>query len=257
MKMNPIQGKSAVKGWLLAATLMVGQLADAQFGPPPGPRGPARDIAPIDFTGQWVSVVTEDWRFRIVTPPKNDYPGLPLNAAARAIADQWDPERDTAAGNACMAYGVGGVVRMPGRLRVDWDDADTLELQFDAGRQTRLLHFDGADAAAGTGSWQGVSEAEWELHSAGFGAAPAGGTIKVVTTGMRAGYFRRNGVPYSENAVLTEYIDLLTQHDGSQWLVVLSVLDDPTYYTGRIISSTNFRREADRGGWNPSDCRAD
>jgi hypothetical protein len=97
-----------------------------------------------------------------------------------------------------------------------------------------------------------VSVAEWEFHG-----RSGNGSLKVVTTDMKAGYFRKNGVPYSENAVLTEYFDLLTQHDGTEWLVVLSVLDDPTYYTEPIVTSTNFRREDGRAGWNPSECRVD
>lgn len=226
--------------------------ADAQFGPPPAPSGPPREIAPIDLTGQWVSIVTEDWRFRMVTPPANDYPGLPLNEAARAAAADWDPERDAAEGDACKAYGAGGIMRMPTRLRIDWTDDETLEIQTEAGRQTRRLQFSDEPGTDGAGSWQGVSVAEWELHG-GSGH----GTLKAVTTDMRAGYFRKNGVPYSEEAVLTEYYDLLTQHDGSQWLVVLSVLDDPTYFTERVITSSNFRRDDDSGAWAPSDCRVD
>jgi hypothetical protein len=240
---------SAGLAYLVAGTV------SAQFGPPPVPQGDARDIAPIDLTGQWVSIVTEDWRFRMLTPPKNDYPGLPLNAAARAVADDWDPARDEAAGNACNAYGVGGIMRMPTRLRISWDDANTLEIETDAGRQTRTLHFDDAPPLAEP-TLQGSSEAEWEFHMVGRGQPPANGNLKVVTTGMTAGYFRKNGVPYSQNAVLTEYFDLLTQHDGSEWLVVVSVLDDPTYFTNPIITSTNFRRQADRSGWNPTACSA-
>ncbi len=241
---------------LVAASFTFGAAtASAQFGPPPVPQGDARDIAPLDLTGQWVSIVTEDWRFRMVTPPKNDFPGLPLNAAARAVADAWDPARDEAAGNACMAYGAGGIMRLPTRLRIDWDDANTLEIQTDAGRQTRTLHF-GAVPSAGNGTWQGTSAAEWEFHMVGRGQPPANGNLRVVTTGMKAGYFRKNGVPYSENAVLTEYYDLLMHPDGTEWLVVLSVLEDPTYFTTPIITSTNFRRQDGRSGWNPTDCSA-
>lgn len=240
---------------IAAAVLAVfGQPASAQFGPPPGPVGPARDIAPWDITGQWVAIVTEDWRFRMVTPPKNDYPGLPLNAAARAVADAWDPARDEAQGNACAYFGAGAIMRIPGRLRISWEDDSTLEIETDAGRQTRTLRFGATPGAARERSWQGQSVAEWELHAAGFREPPANGDIKVVTTGMRAGYLRMNGVPYSENAVLTEYFDLLTQHDGSEWLVVLSVLDDPTYFTTPVITSTNFRRQSDRSGWDPMPC---
>lgn len=253
--------KNSTSGGVLAGAvagvvfLLAATLTHAQFGPPPVPQGDAREIAPIDLTGQWVSIVTEDWRFRMVTPPKNDYPGLPLNAAARAVADAWDPARDEADGNECKAYGVGGIMRIPTRLRIDWANANTLEIRTDAGRQTRVLHFRDAPVAAEP-TWQGTSTAEWEFHPGGRGQPPVNGNLKVVTTGMRAGYFRKNGVPYSENAVLTEYFDLLRQHDGSEWLVVLSVLEDPTYFTTEIITSTNFRRQPDRSGWNPTPCSA-
>jgi hypothetical protein len=225
----------------------------AQFGgPPPGPTGPARDAAPIDLTGQWVSIVTEDWRFRMVVPPRGDYPGLPLNAAARAAAAEWDPDRDAADGLACKAYGAAGIMRIPTRLRIDWDDDSTLEIRTDAGRQTRQLQFSATPSRDGAGDWQGVSVAEWERHG-----RSGNGNLKVITTGMRAGYFRKNGVPYSEDAVLTEYYDLLVQHDGSEWLVVLSILDDPTYFSQPLVTSTNFRREEGSAGWNPTDCRVD
>jgi hypothetical protein len=143
-------------------------------------------------------------------------------------------------------------MRMPTRLRIDWDDDSTLEIRTDAGRQLRRLQFTDTPDRAGAGDWQGVSTAEWQLHG-----RSGNGTLKVVTTGMRAGYFRKNGVPYGENAVLTEYMDLLTQHDGSEWLVVLSVLDDPDYYSEPIVTSTNFRRDDDADAWNPGDCRVD
>src|SRR5579864_8551569 len=87
----------AAAAWL---TLVSPFGAFAQFGggPPPGPRGPAKVVAPIDLTGYWVSIVTEDWRFRMITPPKGDVVGVPLNAAGRKIADTWDPAKDEAAG---------------------------------------------------------------------------------------------------------------------------------------------------------------
>lgn len=229
--------------------------ARAQFGGAPPAAGPAQDVAPIDLTGQWVSIVTEDWRFRMVTPPKNDYPGLPLNAVARAVADTWDPEQDRAQGLECKSYGAGAIMRVPGRLRISWDGESTLEIQTDAGRQTRVLHFDDtAPDFEGERSWQGISEAEWILHQPDFRSPPVNGTLKVVTTGLRAGYLRKNGVPYSENAVLTEYFDLLVQHDGTEWLQVLSVLDDSEYFTTPVITSSNFRREDDRSSWDPKPC---
>jgi hypothetical protein len=94
------------------------------------------------------------------------------------------------------------------------------------------------------------------MHSAGFGQPPVNGALKSVTTGMRAGYLRKNGVPYSENAVVTEYFDLLTQHDGTQWLVVLTIVDDSEYLTSPVITSSNFRRQPNRSGWDPTPCSA-
>ena len=239
----------------LAAGLVLGlaRPAAAQFGFGGGaPQGPAREVAPIDLTGQWVAIVTEDWRFRMTVPPANDFPGLPLNQAARAVAAAWDPAADEVAGESCKAYGAGGIMRMPTRLRIDWAGDSTLQIETDAGRQLRTLQFSDEPDRDGAGGWQGVSTAEWEFHG-----GSGNGSLKVVTTAMRAGYFRKNGIPYSADAVLNEHYDLLVQHDGTEWLVVLSVLDDPTYYTQPIITSSNFRREANRSGWDPTDCRVD
>src|SRR5690606_18309203 len=94
---------------VLAATLLGAPAATAQpFGPPPPPPGPPRESAPIDLTGQWVAVVNEDWRWRMVTPPKGDYASVPLNAEGRRVAEQWEPSRD----GACEAYGAAGLLRM-------------------------------------------------------------------------------------------------------------------------------------------------
>src|SRR5580700_10529439 len=78
---------------------------------PPAPKAGA----PVDLTGYWVSIVTEDWRYRMVTPAKGDYASVPLNAEARKIADAWDPAKDEAAGEACKSYGAAGLMRVPGR----------------------------------------------------------------------------------------------------------------------------------------------
>lgn len=230
--------------------------AAAQFGPAQGPQEPAQESAPIDLTGQWVSIVTEDWRFRMVTPEAGDYPGIPLTPEGQEIADAWDPEEVEAAGNACKAYGAGNIMRVPGRIRIEWEDEETLRIRTDAGRQTRLLHFDGAPELDEP-TWQGRSEAEWIMHGGGFGGQPAtNGTLEVVTTGMRAGFIRKNGVPYSEDAVVTEYFDLLNQPDGTQWLVVKTIVDDPRYFNQPVIRSSNFRKQDDRSGWEPHDCEA-
>jgi hypothetical protein len=237
----------------------------AQRGPavPPAPRL----AAPIDLTGYWVSLVTEDWRYRIVTPPKGDYTSVPLNAAGRKAADAWDPARDAAAGEQCRGFGVGGVMRLPGRLHITWQDDRTLRVEADAGTQVRTLVF-GAPAAAGPADWQGSSRATWDrpegpmgggqiFGGGGFGSGrAAGASLKVVTTRMKAGYLRRNGVPYSADAVITEYFDRFDVPGGDTLLVVSTEVVDPTYLSQPFWTSTHFKRQTDATGWRPTPCSA-
>src|SRR5436190_21362567 len=152
------------------ACLLATASLDAQRGRGRGPAQSPREAAPIDLTGYWVSVVAEDWKFRMVTPKKGVYDSLMLNAEGRRVADTWDPPKDEAAGEQCRAYGAANIMRIPGRLHITWQDDDTLKIETDAGTQTRLLHF--SEAPAGEPSWQGSSKAEWERAA---GRATAGG----------------------------------------------------------------------------------
>jgi len=228
-------------------------LASAQPPGPPPPQRSAREAAPIDLTGQWVAIVTEDWRFRMVTPPAGDFDGVQLTPAATALARAWDPAKDEAEGNACKAYGAPAIMRVPGRIRISWQDDSTLKIESDAGRQTRLLHF-GAAQPPGQPSLQGSSRAEWQPQGGGFGRPAANGSLKVTTTNLAEGYLRKNGVPYSGSTVLTEYFDVLSQPDGSHWLVVKAIVEDPGYYATSPITSSNFRKQTDRSGWDPQSC---
>jgi hypothetical protein len=232
----------------------------AQFGPPPGPQPTGRAAAPEDVTGYWVSLVTEDWRYRMVTPAKGDYDGIPVNGEGKKLADAWDPAKDEAAGNQCKSYGAPAITRVPGRLHITWQDDKTLKVEMDAGTQTRLFHFDAkAPQASGESPWQGYSIASWD-HQAGGGFGPpapgSGGSLKVVTTKARPGYLRKNGVPYSANAVVTEYFDAIKEPDGEQYLIVKTLVDDPQYLAGQFITSTHFRKEADGSKWHPTPCAA-
>ena len=218
-----------------------------------------RQSAPVDLTGYWVTVVSEDWRYRMVTPAKGDTGGVPLNAEGRRIAGEWDAARDAAAGEACRAYGAPGLMRLPGRLRITWQDDRTLKIDADAGTQTRLLYFappqtQGADDR----TWQGISSAAWDGAQGGRGAgAPRWASLRVVTTQLRAGYLRKNGVPYSESAVLTEYFDLHPGPGDSTWITLTAIVNDPKYLGQEFITSTDFRKEPDGSKWNPTPCSAD
>jgi hypothetical protein len=220
-----------------------------------GPAIPPRQAAPIDMTGYWVSVVTEDWRFRMVTPPKGNYSGVPLNAEGRKLADTWDPAKDEAAGNQCRAYGAPGLMRVPGRLHITWDNDTTMKIETDAGTQTRLYHFGGKEAQAGEPSLQGFSVAEWEMAATGRGQ-PKAGNLKVVTTHLLTGYLRKNGVPYSADTTLTEYWDRISAPNGDEWLVVSTEVRDPQYLSSPFITSTHFKKQPDAKGWMPEVCSA-
>ena len=215
----------------------------------------ARAQAPVDLTGDWVSVVTEDWRWRMVTPPKGDYASVPLNAEARKVADAWNPTRDAASGESCRAYGAAAIMRLPGRIRIAWEGDAVLRVDTEAGSQTRLFRFGAAAAEASSApTWQGRSLAQWQTSGGRRGAPPSGGSLRVVTTGMRSGYLRRNGVPYSSSATVTEYYNRTNEPNGDSWLIVTTVVDDPRYLTGRFVTSSHFKRVGAGGTWTPTPC---
>ena len=232
-------------------------LVYAQRGGRGAPSTP-RASAPFDLSGQWVALITEDWRQRQFTPAKGDYVPLPLSPAALKIADSWDPAKDEAAGEQCKAYGAAGVMRLPTRIRIAWQDDTTLKLETDAGTQTRTFYF-GAPQGSG-GDWQGLSSAMWDAPRAPFGGrgggSSSGGSLKVVTTRMKPGYVRKNGVPYGANAVLTEYYDRFDVPGGDSLLVITSELVDTENLMTPYWTSQQFKRENGTTGWNPTPCAA-
>ena len=247
---------------------------------PPGAGQTAKAASPIDLTGYWVSIVTEDWRYRMLTAPKGDYYSIPLTPEARRIADTWDAARDIAQGKLCLAYGAPNIMRQPGRVHITWDNDNTLKVEIDAGKQTRLFWFGAPGQPAGEATLQGTSAAQWQSpqitrfytskisaqdpNTPGFGGQTPqgsnppdtrklGGTLKVVTTHMRPGYLRNNGVPFSANAVLTEYYDI--HKDANQeYLVTTSIVEDSQYLYVPWVVSNQFRREADGSKWDPQPC---
>ena len=242
----------------------------APQGQPPGPgRGaPAtpQAAAPIDLTGYWVSIVNEDWRWRMVTPAKGDVASVPLNPEGTKVANSWDPATD----GSCLAYGAAGLMRIPTRLHITWENDQTLKIETDAGQQTRRLLFDKSQQAPAQRSLQGFSVAEWEIAGAGGGrggggggggrgGAPQGpryGSLKVTTTMLSAAWLRKNGVPYSENTNLSEYFDRFPAPNGDEWLVVTTIVSDPKYLNQDFVTSTHFKKEANATKWAPSPCKS-
>jgi hypothetical protein len=244
---------------VLAAAALDAPLHAQPAPSPPAPTAAPRAAAPIDLTGQWVAIVNEDWRWRMVTPPKGDYASVPLNDEGRRVADQWTEAQD----GDCEAYGAAALLRMPTRLRIRWQGDDRLVVETDAGRQTRTLQF-GTPAPAAAPSLQGQSVAKWVtpsrppggpgLAGAGGGESRGGGYLEAKTTNLTGGWLRRNGVPYSADATVTEYFARFAAPNGDEWLMVTTIVDDPRYLTQRYITSNHFRREPEGGRWNPRAC---
>ena len=254
--------RSGMASIVMAAALAITSAeAPAQQGrgAGPGAAASARTGAFLDLTGQWVSVITEDWRWRMVTPPKGDTASVPLNPAGRKVADGWDLAADRARAAMCKAFGPPGLIRQPTRIRIQWENDNTLRLEFDAGTQTRRFHF-GAVPTPAMRSLQGHSTARWFRQPQnrgifGRGGAARGGSLEVVTTNLTAGYLRPNGVPYSERTTVKEFVDSFTlpDNDGT-WLIVTTVVEDPEYLTQEFVISSQFKKESDTSKWNPRPC---
>jgi hypothetical protein len=237
-----------------AATVVHGQ--QGRGGAAPSPRA----AAPVDLTGVWTPLITEDWRWRMRVPPKGDYASVPLNPAGVKLVESWDPARDAAAGEQCRGYAAPAVMRLPGRVRISWDGDTVMKVETEAGSQTRLFVF-GAQAQQPQqpAGFQGTSAAFWQPAGGGGGrrggGAPArGGSLRVVTTNLKAGYLRRNGVPFSANARLTEYYNRTNETNGDSYLVVTTLVEDPTYLNARWVTSTHFKKLPDNAPWTPGAC---
>src|SRR5262245_53044678 len=257
--MTSLRDLRVLRGCLLALALAVAvaQPAFAQRGAGGrggGPPATPRDSAALDLTGYWVSVITEDWKYRMVTPKAGVFDSLPLNGEGRKVGMSWDPAKDEAAGNACKAYTAANVMRLPGRIHITWRDANTLQVDTDAGTQTRLLNF-GAGTPPAEPSWQGYSAAQWEYAPAARGAARTG-NLRVITTNLRAGYVRKNGAPHSDKAVVTEFYDLNSIPNGDTWLTITTKVEDPVYFSRPYITTTDFKKLPSAAGWSPTPCVA-
>jgi hypothetical protein len=274
IRTNRVFRFAAALSLLFSVNLAAQRPGDAQGA---GPRT-ARAAAPDDFTGYWVSVVTELWRYRMLVPDKGDFVKIPLNPEGRKVAGAWDPAKDRASGNECRAYGAAALLQVPGRLHVSWQDDNTLRMDTDSGTQTRQFHFDGAPRANEAPTWQGYSAAMWggdeprdRRDGQGGPVQDSAGSLvianaqrkqadylKVVTTRMRPGYLQRNGVPYSGNAVLEEYFDTFSDpYTHNTWLAVTTVVTDPQYLVEPLITHAHFKKLPDSSGWDPTPCRVD
>lgn len=233
--------------------------------PDNGSIGSPRESAPVNLAGQslegqWVSIVNEDWLWRMRVPEKGDFASIPYNDRASEAGEAWDESMT----NSCLAYGAAGIMRQPLRVRIDWESDSVIRLETDFGQQTRHFIFNEPAPENTLLSLQGYSMASWELDEpierGFFGLVNPRvdglqyGSLKVETNHLSAAWLRTNGAPVSDSATVTELFDVFKGPDGSEWMVATVIVHDPVYLNADFITSSHFRRENDLGAWDPRPC---
>ena len=189
-------------------------------------------FAQMDLSGEWAPRFHEEQPERLGGPEIGDYLGIPINDAARLRADSWDASILTLPEHQCKPHPADYGVRGPANLRI-WKEMDKDSQQVIAFHThiswqapERTIWMDGRphppDYAAHT--WQGFSTGKWE-----------GDMLTVTTTHLKTGWIRRNGVPRSDRAVLTEH---WIRH--GEYLTLVSIITDPAYLTEPFIRTTNW-----------------
>jgi hypothetical protein len=252
-----------------AAAAPAGQGRGAQGGGIPAPAN-ARTAAPVDLTGYWVSLVTEDYIERMFPDsPRSGVPNAGRGGGGRGGGGGGAP--GGAAGGApaapagtpdpCRVYGAAGSMRLPGRLNITWADDNTLKIDMDSGTQTRLLHFGGTPPPPTEKTLQGYSVASWDAGAGGRGGARGGGgggaapatrwaSLTVVTTNMKGGYLLTSRSNYTENASLTEYFNRHSDF-GADYMTVIAIIADPG---GNHTTSSTFKKEPNGSKFSPTGC---
>lgn len=185
-----------------------------------------------DLSGRWQPILQEDWPERLPGPELGDYAGLPLNDAARRYADSWTAARYSLPEHQCRAHTSPYIMRSPIFMRI-WEqthpetkDLEKIVIYINNFEQTREIWMDGREhpSPSARHTWQGFSTGRWD-----------GNMLTVETTHIKHGYTRRNGVPQSDQATLTEHF---VRHGNI--LTHVSVLRDPVFLTEPVVKSQNF-----------------
>ena len=200
--------------------------------------------AQTDFTGEWRALLHEDIGHRLDEPggqpgisgaggPRiGDYTGLPLNDAARLRADSWDARLNNAREHQLIVHPGAYWLFNNGGMRIakvldpvtQQPVAVTIYRAGAGGSSIRTIWLDGRahPPEYAAHSWRGFSTARW-----------SGDTLIVTTTHLKAAYIRRNGVPVSDRATLTEYF---ARH--GDYLTLTRIVEDPLYLDEPYVSST-------------------
>jgi hypothetical protein len=189
--------------------------------------------AQMDFSGEWPVVQSQD---NIDNPHLGEYVGLPLSREAIRRAEVWDASIQSLPEWQCRPHSGVYIKRGPSNLRV-WKEIDPASRQLIAFQTEWLrstntpIYMDGRphppEYAAHT--WGGFSTGNWE-----------GDRLHVKTTHLKEDYYRRNGVPQSDLATLTEYL-MRRRFDNQDYLTWVLIAYDPVYLTEPLIRSTEYR----------------
>jgi cyclase len=216
-------------GVLLIASIPAAAQSTGAIVPMPG----------LDLAGNWAPLIHEDFPERIPGPELVNYLGLPISEAARQFALSWDASRLTLPEHECQVHVAPYIYRGPLNLRI-WEEKDpqsqkviAIKNYISTYEQTRTIWMDGrphpSPNAAHT--WMGFSTGKWE-----------GDMLTVYTTHIKQGWVRRNGLPESDQATLTEHFirhgDILTH---------VSIVTDPVYLTEPLIKTQDFRLQLQAG----------
>jgi hypothetical protein len=189
-------------------------------------------FAQVDLSGEWGQKVHEDLPERGHGPEIGDYTGLPINDQARARADAWTAEKWTMPEHECEPHPADYAPRGPGSMRI-WADMNPLSFDITAWhtelnwmQPLRTIYMDhrphpSEDAPP---TWQGFSTGEW-----------SGDMLKVTTTHLKEGWIRRNGLPRSDRATMTEYY---IRH--GDYFTLVTMVQDPVYFTEPFVRTSNW-----------------
>lgn len=187
--------------------------------------------AQVDFSGEWAPRFWEDQPERVPGPELGDFLGIPISQAARLRAESWDASIQTLPEWQCRPHSADYIWRGPSNLRI-WKEVDPVSREVTAFHAEwlrsvdRPVYLDGRQhpSANAAHTWAGFSTARWE-----------GDTLVITTTHLKEGYLRRNGLPRSDKATLSE-----RWYRNGDFLTVMTIVYDPVYLTEPFVRTTDY-----------------
>ena len=186
-------------------------------------------FAQMDFSGDWAPVQDED---NTGNPYLGEWIGIPVSPASSLRSAAWSSSYMTLPEWQCRPHGAMYISRGPSQVRI-WKEVDPVTRQLTAYHAEWLRSIDNpyymdgrshpSDLAIHT--WGGFSTATFE-----------GEMLKITTTHLKEDYYRRNGVPSSDKATLTQY--WIRRGDYLTWVTIAY---DPIYLTEPMIRSSEYR----------------